>query len=114
MVRCSKRRSPFSIPQTTATRLGVDRSVWHHRHVRIPYQPMLATNRPTQPLAGEWALEPKFDGWRVIVAIDDDVRVWTRAGHDLTERLPEIATLVDHCGGASVVLDGELVAGQGR
>jgi len=41
------------------------------------------------------------------------VRVWTRTGHELTERLPELAPLVDCCGGATVVLDGELIAGQG-
>jgi bifunctional non-homologous end joining protein LigD len=75
---------------------------------------MLATSRVSWPLAGEWVLEPKFDGWRAVVAVDQDVRVWTRNGHELTDRLPELAPLVDSCGGASVVLDGELVAGQGR
>jgi bifunctional non-homologous end joining protein LigD len=58
-------------------------------------------------------LEPKFDGWRVIVAIDGVVRVWTRRGHDLTERLPELAALADMVD-CPLVLDGELVAGQGR
>ena len=58
-------------------------------------------------------LEPKFDGWRVIVAVDGDVRVWTRRGHDLTERVPELAGLADAVD-VQVVLDGELVAGQGR
>jgi len=82
--------------------------------VRMPFEPMLATNRISRPLEGEWVLEPKFDGWRAIVAVDQDVRVWTRTGHELTARLPELAPLVECCGGASVVLDGELVAGQGR
>jgi ATP-dependent DNA ligase len=82
--------------------------------VRMPFAPMLAMNHVSLPLAGEWVLEPKFDGWRAIVAVGQDVRVWTRTGHELTERLPELAPLVDCCGGASVVLDGELVAGQGR
>jgi bifunctional non-homologous end joining protein LigD len=82
--------------------------------VRMPFEPMLATNRISRPLTGEWVLEPKFDGWRTIVAVCDDVRVWTRAGHELTDRLPELAPLADCCGGATVVLDGELVAGQGR
>jgi bifunctional non-homologous end joining protein LigD len=80
----------------------------------MPFEPMLASNRPTGPISGKWVLEPKFDGWRVIVAVGDDVRVWTRTGHELTERLPELAPLADCFGAASVVLDGELVAGQGR
>src|SRR5207245_11065649 len=80
----------------------------------MSFEPMLASNRVSRPLVGAWVLEPKFDGWRTIVAVGKDVRVWTRTGHELTERLPEFAPLVDCCGGASVVLDGELVAGQGR
>jgi len=81
--------------------------------VRMPYQPMLASSSAPRQLIGWWVLEPKFDGWRVIVAIDGDVRAWTRRGHDLTERLPELAGLTDAVH-APVVLDGELVAGQGR
>jgi bifunctional non-homologous end joining protein LigD len=81
--------------------------------VRIPFQPMLASSSAPRHLVGSWVLEPKFDGWRVIVAVGGDVRVWTRRGHDLTERLPELATLADVVD-APVVLDGELVAGQGR
>jgi ATP-dependent DNA ligase len=37
----------------------------------------------------------------------------TRCGHDLTRRLPELASLADAVD-VPVVLDGELVAGQGR
>src|SRR5690242_15137254 len=80
----------------------------------MPFAPMLASTRPTQPLRGEWVLEPKFDGWRVVVGVEDAVRVWTRNGHELTDRLPELAQLVDCCGGVRTVLDGELVARQGR
>jgi ATP-dependent DNA ligase len=64
----------------------------------MPFEPMLASSRASRPLAGEWVLEPKFDGWRTIVAVGPDVRVWTRSGHELTERLPELAPLVDCCG----------------
>jgi ATP-dependent DNA ligase len=81
--------------------------------VPMPFQPMLAPSSAPRRLTGRWVLEPKFDGWRVIVAVDGDVRVWTRRGHDLTERLPELAALADAID-APAVLDGELVAGQGR
>ncbi len=79
----------------------------------MPFQPMLASSSAPRQLTGRWVLEPKFDGWRVIVAVDGDVRVWTRRGHDLTERLPELTPLGDLFT-TRVVLDGELVAGQGR
>jgi len=81
--------------------------------VSMPYAPMLASSSAPRQLTGRWVLEPKFDGWRVIVAVDRDVRVWTRRGHDLTERLSEVAGLTDALD-APAVLDGELVAGQGR
>src|SRR3954454_7664004 len=81
--------------------------------VSMPYAPMLASSTAPRQLTGRLVLEPKFDGWRVIVAIDVTVRAWTRRGRDLTERLPELAALADVVD-APVVLDGELVAGQGR
>jgi ATP-dependent DNA ligase len=43
----------------------------------MPFEPTLASNRVTRPLAGDWVLEPKFDGWRAIVAVGKDVRVWS-------------------------------------
>ena len=81
--------------------------------VPMPFAPMLATNSAPRTLRGRWVLEPKFDGWRVIVAVDDGVRVWTRRGHEMTARLPELAGLAGAVD-TPVVLDGELVAGQGR
>jgi bifunctional non-homologous end joining protein LigD len=82
--------------------------------VGTPFLPMLAETRAPLPLRGEWVLEPKFDGWRAIVAVEDCVRVWTRNGHELTERLPELEPLASVLDGRQAVLDGELVAGQGR
>src|SRR5438045_1925210 len=94
-------------------RAGTPRASGKIGAVRMPFQPMLASSNAPRPLTGQWVLEPKFDGWRVIVAVDDEVRVWTRRGHDLTGRLSELAPLADLID-TPVVLDGELVAGQGR
>ena len=47
----------------------------------MPYQPMLASSSAPRRLIGRWVLEPKVDGWRIIVGIDGNVRVWTRRGH---------------------------------
>jgi ATP-dependent DNA ligase len=49
---------------------------------------MLAATRARPPFRGEWVLEPNFDGWRTVFAVDGDGRVWTRNGHELTGRLP--------------------------
>lgn len=65
--------------------------------------------RPSTPLSG-WAVEPKFDGWRATVEVDGErLRVWSRNGHDLTDRVPSVRQLA----GQRLVLDGELVTGGG-
>ncbi len=70
---------------------------------------MLARHgRPGSALSG-WAVEPKFDGWRVGVEVDDFVRVWTRNGHEITDRVPSAQRLA----GRRIVLDGELISGAG-
>lgn len=76
-------------------------------------QPMLASHgRPAGSLAG-WTAELKADGFRCQVGILGDRRVVrTRGGHDVDDRVPELAALVDL--GVDVVLDGELIAGAGR
>jgi hypothetical protein len=74
--------------------------------------PMLADRGIPRSLAG-WVVEPKFDGWRVRVLVDaPGVRVMTRGGMDITERVPELRPLRIHP--VSMVLDGELVADGGR
>jgi bifunctional non-homologous end joining protein LigD len=73
------------------------------------YLPMLVTpGAPRRFDAEEWAAEPKLDGWRSIVTINDRVEVRSRTGRFITSRVPELDPL-RHIG-LPVVLDGELVA----
>lgn len=51
--------------------------------------------------------EPKWDGWRAVVA---GGRVWSRRGTDLTRFLPDLAPVLGARLPADVVIDGELVA----
>jgi bifunctional non-homologous end joining protein LigD len=74
--------------------------------------PMLADRGIPRSLAG-WVFEPKFDGWRVRVLVDaPGVRVLTRGGMDITDRVPELKPL--RIRPIPMVLDGELVAEAGR
>lgn len=76
------------------------------------FEPMLATTGRLR--AGvTWMLEPKLDGWRGVVYVDGGLRVRTRSGRNVTESVPELAGFVDALPDGTV-LDGELVAGQGR
>lgn len=72
---------------------------------------MLATAGAPGP--GEWVAEPKLDGWRALVYVDAGLCVRTRSGRIVTETLPELGQLVEQVPDGTL-LDGELVAGQGR
>ncbi|OXR44696.1 hypothetical protein B7C42_03490 [Nocardia cerradoensis] len=73
--------------------------------------PMLATSGEVAKLgARDWVFETKWDGFRVIVEIDDDgVVIRSRAGNTVTGRYPRIAELGRQLRGHRIVLDGEAV-----
>ena len=48
--------------------------------------------------AASWSLEPKLDGWRALVYLEDGtVAVLTRRGRTITEQVPELAELAKPC-----------------
>lgn len=78
------------------------------------FPPMLASTGPLPP--GELSWELKWDGYRTQALVDGArgrVRVLTRSGRRIETAVPELNGLIDAVGGRSVVLDGELVAGDG-
>ncbi|MDI3271777.1 DNA ligase D [Pseudomonas sp. AL03] len=59
---------------------------------------------------GEWSYEIKFDGYRIMARIDhDEVKLFTRNGHDWTHKLPKQAEALASLGLESAWLDGEMV-----
>lgn len=78
----------------------------------------LAVLRPMKAVTGTlpadetgWAFEIKWDGVRVLSAIEGDkVRLRSSNGNDITGRYPELQALADALHGHTVVLDGEVVA----
>lgn len=72
--------------------------------------PMLAwTGEP--PAGPHWAYEFKWDGLRGIANTEgDQLRLYTRREHSITDEYPELDVLRELLGGRSVVLDGEIVA----
>ncbi|MCU1693931.1 MAG: hypothetical protein JWM64_3022 [Frankiales bacterium] len=72
--------------------------------------PMLATAGPLPPDDDAWAYEVKWDGVRVLVAVEGGaVRLTSRAGNDVTGGYPELQALAGALEGP-VLLDGEVVA----
>jgi len=82
-------------------------------HARIP-QPMLATIGTSLPSDSDWIFEQKYDGMRVIAAVDTrSVRLVTRNGRDKARQFPEIVDALHAIAARvrrSLVLDGEIVA----
>jgi bifunctional non-homologous end joining protein LigD len=77
--------------------------------------PQLATLVSEVPLGDDWLYEIKFDGYRLLTRIDgDDVRCFTRNGHDWSHRLPKLVKAIRALNIGWGWLDGEIVvAGQG-
>ena len=73
-----------------------------------PCSPIRATSVPT---GDGWLHEVKFDGYRVQVhKVGSRVIIYSRNGHDFTERFPSIAQLLHELPAKTAVLDGEVVA----
>lgn len=89
----------------------IDRPRDTARMVLPVFAPMLASTRPPT-VAAEWACEPKLDGWRALVYVDETVTVRTRTGRDITDNVENLQALAAI--GRRFVLDGELVADGGR
>jgi ATP-dependent DNA ligase len=81
----------------------------------VPPSPMLASTTSDWPQGGGWVLEPKYDGYRLLVETRADGRVcaWSRHGTSLTEPLRELLTPFSALG-AGWVFDGELIALEDR
>jgi bifunctional non-homologous end joining protein LigD len=72
-------------------------------------KPQLATLVAAPP-AGDWILENKFDGYRMLARIEaGKVRLITRNGNDWTTKLKSLATEVQGLGIDNAWLDGEIV-----
>ena len=71
--------------------------------------PELAT-LVSAPPTGEWLYEIKYDGYRILTRIQDgEVRLFTRNGHDWTDRLPLQAEAIAALNLGDSWLDGEVV-----
>jgi bifunctional non-homologous end joining protein LigD len=72
-----------------------------------PCIPTLAAKPPSGP---DWVHEIKHDGYRLMVRRDGDtVRLFTRRGHDWTDRYSAIASAAANLRAKSFTMDGEAV-----
>ncbi len=82
--------------------------------VKAPFpgfiEPALASSIERVPAGTRWIHEIKFDGYRVQVHLANEAaKVFTRRGHDWTDRFKKIADDAWHIKAGSAVVDGEVV-----
>jgi bifunctional non-homologous end joining protein LigD len=70
--------------------------------------PMLLEEGLLDLSAPGWLYETKFDGYRLLVEIDGQVRLRTRHGIDATKWFPEIVAGLSWLRGKHYILDGEV------
>jgi bifunctional non-homologous end joining protein LigD len=75
-----------------------------------PFEPCIPTSATKVPAGRDWIHEIKMDGYRLIVQRDGKrVRLFTRNGHDWTDRYPLIVEAALKNRSSSFVIDGEAV-----
>jgi bifunctional non-homologous end joining protein LigD len=77
---------------------------------RRPSEPSIPTRATKVPAGPDWIHEVKHDGYRLIVQREGKrVRLFTRNGHDWTDRYPLIVEAALKNRSSSFVIDGEAV-----
>jgi bifunctional non-homologous end joining protein LigD len=73
-------------------------------------EPALASSIEKVPSGARWIHEIKFDGYRVQIHLANEaVKIFTRRGHDWTNRFKKIAADAWHIAAGSAIVDGEVV-----
>jgi bifunctional non-homologous end joining protein LigD len=107
----SKRKTAAAAPVAEKTPASTTAKKAKTKQSAVPHKlsPQLATLMDTPP-EGDWLYEIKFDGYRIMTRIlNGEVRMFTRNGHDWTERLPLQAKAVSELNLGDGWLDGEVV-----
>ena len=73
-------------------------------------EPQLASLAESPPTGEGWIYELKFDGYRLLTRIDgEQVRCFTRNGHDWTAKVPTLVAAIKSLGPGSGWIDGEII-----
>ena len=80
------------------------------------FDAMKATLAKDPPVGKTWQFEPKYDGYRILAFVTDNrVSMLTRNGIEYAKECPQVANALKQIAkGRRVVLDGELVAMNGK
>jgi len=77
--------------------------------------PQLASLASAPPRGGDWIVEMKLDGYRILARVEDGVaRLLTRRGHDWTDKMKSLAVAIQNLGIRNGWFDGEIVVMNSR
>ncbi|MFM0515936.1 MULTISPECIES: DNA ligase D [Caballeronia] len=100
-------RTPRS-PRAEAPEIDLSAAVTASLPAKL--EPQLATLAPSLPAGGEWIVESKLDGYRLLARVDKKrVKLLTRNGHDWTTRFPLLVAELKELQLSSAWMDGEIV-----
>ena len=78
--------------------------------LKSPFEPCIPSGAKSVPDSPAWIYEIKHDGYRLIIQRDGKrVRLWTRNGHDWSDRFPLVSEAALRNRNSSFVIDGEAV-----
>jgi bifunctional non-homologous end joining protein LigD len=104
-----------TVSKPAAKKAARKRSEWPEEAVEAEPPPKLAPVLATlvdgpPPDPGDWVYEIKFDGYRLLARIDGKtVRLFTRNGHDWSDRMPHLVRALQRMKLKPGWLDGEIV-----
>ncbi|MCD7058658.1 DNA ligase D [Pelagibacterium xiamenense] len=84
-----------------------------HSNAKLPgyHEPELATLVDAVPKGDDWLFEMKYDGYRALAALSDDaVRIYSRRGHDWTDKFGVLVEPLSRLTRGSALIDGEVCA----
>ena len=76
---------------------------------KVGHGPMLAKLQPDIPRGPGWTYEPKWDGFRTIVTVGDEIRLESRDDRPMMRFFPELVSLLAERRDGTFVADGEIV-----
>lgn len=113
----SEEKQPASHPRPKRDATKNKRSSGSKGKTKLPgkISPELATLVDAAPDGDDWVHEIKLDGYRILARLDHGhVTLLTRNGHDWTEHMPTLRAALEELQVDTAILDGELVALDGR
>ncbi|BCG02975.1 ATP-dependent DNA ligase (plasmid) [Paraburkholderia sp. PGU19] len=106
----AEEREPRSLNPSPVADSTIDLTAATPAPLPAKLEPQLATLAASLPTGGDWIVEAKFDGYRMLARVDKGrARLFTSGGHDWTKKLSSLAAEVEKLPVSTAWLDGEMV-----